>query len=151
MLIDAILAAEDDKFFEHRGIDLTGMARSVINNILKGAKAQGGSTITMQVARNFYLSSEKTFTRKIYEILLAMEIERNLTKEQILELYLNKIYLGKRAYGFGSAAFVYFGKRLDKINIAEAGYANRTAKSPLPNLILTRITKVDYSSKICFK
>ena len=130
VLIDAILAAEDDKFFEHRGIDLTGMARSVINNVLKGAKAQGGSTITMQVARNFYLSSEKTFTRKIYEILLAMEIERNLTKEQILELYLNKIYLGKRAYGFGSAAFVYFGKRLDKINIAEAAMLAGLPKAP---------------------
>ena len=130
VLIDAILAAEDDKFFEHRGIDLTGMARSVINNVLKGAKAQGGSTITMQVARNFYLSSEKTFTRKIYEILLAMEIERNLTKEQILELYLNKIYLGKRAYGFGSAAFVYFGKRLQKINIAEAAMLAGLPKAP---------------------
>ncbi len=130
VLIDAILAAEDDKFFEHRGIDLTGMARSLINNILKGAKAQGGSTITMQVARNFYLSSEKTFTRKIYEILLAIEIERNLTKEQILELYLNKIYLGKRAYGFGSAAFVYFGKRLDKINIAEAAMLAGLPKAP---------------------
>ncbi len=130
VLIDAILAAEDDKFFEHRGIDLTGMARSVINNVLKGAKAQGGSTITMQVARNFYLSSEKTFTRKIYEILLAMEIERNLTKEQILELYLNKIYLGKRAYGFGSAAFVYFGKRLDEINIAEAAMLAGLPKAP---------------------
>ena len=130
VLIDAILAAEDDKFFEHRGIDLAGMARSAINNILKGAKAQGGSTITMQVARNFYLSSEKTFTRKIYEILLAMEIERNLTKEQILELYLNKIYLGKRAYGFGSAAFVYFGKRLDKINIAEAAMLAGLPKAP---------------------
>ena len=130
VLIDAILAAEDDKFFDHRGIDLTGMARSVINNVLKGAKAQGGSTITMQVARNFYLSSEKTFTRKIYEILLAMEIERNLTKEQILELYLNKIYLGRRAYGFGSAAFVYFGKRLDKINIAEAAMLAGLPKAP---------------------
>jgi len=130
ILVDAILAAEDDKFFEHRGIDVTGMVRSVINNILKGAKAQGGSTITMQVARNFYLSSEKTFTRKIYEILLAMEIERNLTKEQILELYLNKIYLGKRAYGFGSAAFVYFGKRLDKINIAEAAMLAGLPKAP---------------------
>ena len=130
ILIDAILAAEDDRFFEHRGIDLTGMARSVINNIIKGAKAQGGSTITMQVARNFYLSSEKTFTRKIYEILLAMEIERQLTKEQILELYLNKIYLGKRAYGFGSAAFVYFGKRLDNINIAEAAMLAGLPKAP---------------------
>ena len=130
ILVDAILAAEDDRFFEHRGIDLTGMARSVINNIIKGAKAQGGSTITMQVARNFYLSSEKTFTRKIYEILLAMEIERQLTKEQILELYLNKIYLGKRAYGFGSAAFVYFGKRLDNINIAEAAMLAGLPKAP---------------------
>ena len=149
VLIDAILAAEDDKFFEHRGIDLTGMARSAINNVLKGAKAQGGSTITMQVARNFYLSSEKTFTRKIYEILLAMEIERNLTKEQILELYLNKIYLGKRAYGFGSAAFVYFGKRLQKINIAEAAMLAGLPKAP-SNLILTRIIEGRLSVKDMF-
>ena len=130
ILIEAILAAEDDRFFSHRGIDASGMVRSVINNILKGAKAQGGSTITMQVARNFYLSSEKTFTRKIYEILLAIEIERNLSKEQILELYLNKIYLGKRAYGFGSAAFVYFGKPLSQINIAEAAMLAGLPKAP---------------------
>ena len=130
ILIEAILAAEDDRFFSHRGIDTSGMVRSVINNILKGAKAQGGSTITMQVARNFYLSSEKTFTRKIYEILLAIEIERNLSKEQILELYLNKIYLGKRAYGFGSAAFVYFGKPLSQINIAEAAMLAGLPKAP---------------------
>ena len=130
VLIQAILAAEDDRFFKHQGIDINGILRSAINNILKGSKAQGGSTITMQVARNFYLSSEKTFTRKIYEVLLALEIERKLSKKQILELYINQIYLGKRAYGFASAAQIYFAKSLNKINIAEAAMLAGLPKAP---------------------
>ena len=130
ILIQAILAAEDDRFFKHQGIDINGILRSAINNILKGSKAQGGSTITMQVARNFYLSSEKTFTRKIYEVLLALEIERKLSKKQILELYINQIYLGKRAYGFASAAQIYFAKSLRKINIAEAAMLAGLPKAP---------------------
>ena len=109
-LVQAILAAEDDGFFQHRGIDFAGIARAMAANLFTGSKSQGASTITMQVARNFFLSSEKTFTRKIYEVLLASEIERKLSKNQILELYLNQIYLGKRAYGFAAASQTYFGK-----------------------------------------
>ena len=130
ILVQAILAAEDDRFFRHQGIDINGILRSAINNVLKGSKAQGGSTITMQVARNFYLSSEKTFTRKIYEVLLALEIERKLSKKQILELYINQIYLGKRAYGFASASQIYFAKSLSKINIAEAAMLAGLPKAP---------------------
>ncbi len=130
ILVQAILAAEDDRFFKHQGIDINGILRSAINNILKGSKAQGGSTITMQVARNFYLSSEKTFTRKIYEVLLALEIERKLSKKQILELYVNQIYLGKRSYGFASAAQIYFAKSLSKINVAEAAMLAGLPKAP---------------------
>ena len=130
ILVQAILAAEDDRFFKHQGIDINGILRSAINNVLKGSKAQGGSTITMQVARNFYLSSEKTFTRKIYEVLLALEIERKLSKKQILELYINQIYLGKRAYGFASASQIYFAKSLSKINIAEAAMLAGLPKAP---------------------
>ncbi len=130
VLVDSILAAEDDRFFKHQGIDINGILRSAINNILKGSKAQGGSTITMQVARNFYLSSEKTFTRKIYEVLLALEIERKLSKKQILELYINQIYLGKRAYGFASAAQIYFAKSLKEINISEAAMLAGLPKAP---------------------
>ncbi|OUW01282.1 MAG: hypothetical protein CBD16_05775 [Betaproteobacteria bacterium TMED156] len=130
VLIKSILAAEDDRFFKHQGIDINGILRSAINNILKGSKAQGGSTITMQVARNFYLSSEKTFIRKIYEVLLALEIERKLSKKQILELYINQIYLGKRAYGFASAAQIYFAKPLGRINIAEAAMLAGLPKAP---------------------
>ena len=130
VLIDAILAAEDDRFFQHQGIDLNGILRSAVNNLIKRSKAQGGSTITMQVARNFYLSSEKTFTRKIYEVLLALDIERKLSKKQILELYINKIYLGKRSYGFASAARIYFGKPLSEIGIAEAAMLAGLPKAP---------------------
>jgi penicillin-binding protein 1A len=129
-LVQAILAAEDDSFFEHRGIDFAGVARAALSNLTSGSKSQGASTITMQVARNFYLSSEKTFTRKIYEVLLASEIERNLTKNQILELYLNQIYLGKRAYGFAAASQTYFGKDLSQISLAEAAMLAGLPKAP---------------------
>lgn len=93
----AILAAEDNGFYEHSGIEFAGIARAAISNILTGRRGQGGSTITMQVARNFFLSTERTYTRKLYEIAMAYKIERNLTKDQILEVYLNQIYLGQRA------------------------------------------------------
>lgn len=129
-LVQAILAAEDDSFFEHRGIDFTGVLRAALSNLTSGSRSQGASTITMQVARNFYLSSEKTFTRKIYEVLLASEIERNLTKNQILELYLNQIYLGKRAYGFAAASQTYFGKDLSQISLAEAAMLAGLPKAP---------------------
>ena len=116
----AILAAEDNGFYEHSGIELAGIARAAISNVLTGRRGQGGSTITMQVARNFFLSTERTYTRKIYEIAMAYKIERHLTKDQILEVYLNQIYLGQRAYGFASAAQTYFGKQLSELTIGEA-------------------------------
>ncbi len=129
-LVQAILAAEDDAFFQHRGIDFMGIARAMVANVFSASRSQGASTITMQVARNFYLSSEKTFTRKIYEVLLASEIERTLTKNQILELYLNQIYLGKRAYGFAAASQTYFGKEISQINLAEAAMLAGLPKAP---------------------
>jgi penicillin-binding protein 1A len=126
----AILAAEDDRFFEHSGVDLMGIARAAFANVAAGGKAQGASTITMQLARNFFLSNERSYTRKIYEILLAFKIEKTLTKEQILEIYLNQIFLGQRAYGFASAAQVYYGKPLSKITAAEAAMLAGLPKAP---------------------
>lgn len=116
----AILAAEDDGFYEHPGIELSGIVRAAISNFVTGRRAQGGSTITQQVARNFFLSSERTYTRKLYEIAMSFKIERSLSKDEILEIYLNQIYLGQRAYGFQSAAKTYFGRPLDKLSIGEA-------------------------------
>lgn len=118
-LIKAILATEDARFYEHHGVDMRGIARAAFNMITRGTKEQGGSTITMQVARNFFLSREKTFTRKFNEILLAIKIENELSKDQILELYLNKIYFGKRAYGVVAAAQVYYGKTLKDLQLDE--------------------------------
>ncbi|ASQ45461.1 penicillin-binding protein 1A [Legionella clemsonensis] len=118
-LIHAILATEDQRFFEHPGVDILGLGRATVRMIQTGTKSQGGSTITMQVARNFFLSRKKTFLRKFNEILLAIKIDRELSKEKILELYLNKIYLGNRAYGVGAAAEVYYGKPLNELDLAE--------------------------------
>jgi penicillin-binding protein 1A len=126
----AILAAEDDRFFEHSGVDFVGIARAALANIAAGGKAQGASTITMQLARNIYLSNERSYARKIYEILLAFQIEHTLSKEQILEIYLNQIFLGQRAYGFASAAQIYFGKPLGKISAAEAAMLAGLPKAP---------------------
>ncbi|MBL8334300.1 MAG: penicillin-binding protein 1A [Rubrivivax sp.] len=126
---DAVLAAEDARFYSHGGVDYKGVARAALEN-LRDARSQGASTITMQVARNFYLSTEKTFTRKIYEILLALRIERLLTKDQILELYMNQIFLGQRASGFAAAADVYFGKPLKDLTIAEAAMLAGLPKAP---------------------
>ena len=107
----AILAAEDDRFYQHGGIDWMGVGRAALANMTHMSKTQGASTITMQVARNFYLSSEKTYTRKFYELLLTFKIEATLSKDQILDLYMNQIYLGHRAYdGFAAASRTYFGK-----------------------------------------
>ncbi len=116
----AILAAEDDGFYEHPGIEISGIVRAALTNLLSGRRSQGGSTITQQVARNFFLSSERTYTRKIYEIAMSFKIEHTLTKDEILEIYMNQIYLGQRAYGFQSAAKTYFGRPLDKISVGEA-------------------------------
>ncbi len=129
-MIDAILAAEDNRYFEHPGVDYQGILRAVINLAVTGKKSQGGSTITMQVARNFFLSSEKTYLRKINEIFLSFIIENELTKEEILELYLNKIYLGHRAYGIAAAAQVYYGKKIDQLTIAEMAMIAGLPKAP---------------------
>jgi penicillin-binding protein 1A len=126
---DAVLAIEDARFYQHGGVDYVGVLRAGLGN-LREARSQGASTITMQVARNFYLSTEKTFTRKIYEILLALKIERLLSKEQILELYMNQIYLGQRAYGFAAASEIYFGKPLKDVTIAEAAMLAGLPKAP---------------------
>ena len=126
---NAVLAIEDSRFFEHGGVDYKGMVRAALANLGK-VKSQGASTITMQVARNVYLSSEKTFTRKIYEILLTFKLEHLLTKNQILEIYMNQIYLGNRAYGFSAASEAYFGKPLKSITIAEAAMLAGLPKAP---------------------
>ncbi len=119
VLKDAVLAAEDARFYEHGGVDYKGILRAALAN-LRDARSQGGSTITMQVAKNFYLPTEKTYTRKIYELLLTLKIEKLLTKEQILELYMNQIFLGQRAHGFAAASDIYFGKPVKDLSIAEA-------------------------------
>jgi penicillin-binding protein 1A len=125
----AVLAIEDARFFEHSGVDYRGMLRAALAN-LGQAKSQGASTITMQVARNVYLSAEKSYTRKIYEVLLTFKLEHLLTKEQILEIYMNQIFLGQRAYGFSTAAQTYFGKQLKDVTIAEAAMLAGLPKAP---------------------
>ncbi len=129
-LKNAILAAEDERFYEHAGVDYVGVLRAALANLVSGGKRQGASTITMQVARNFFLSSEKTLSRKVYEALLAFKIEHNLSKDQILQLYINQIYLGQRAYGFASAAQTYFGKNLKDLSLAEAAMLAGLPKAP---------------------
>ena len=129
-LVKAILAAEDDRFFVHPGVDYQGILRAIYNLAVTGERSQGGSTITMQVARNFFLSREKTYLRKITEILLALKIERELSKEDILELYLNKIYLGNRSYGFEAAAKVYYGKPLKELDLAQLAMLAGLPKAP---------------------
>lgn len=126
----AILAAEDDRFYQHGGIDYTGVVRAIGANLVGGGKRQGASTITQQVARNFFLTGEKTYTRKLYEALLSFKIESNLSKDQIFELYINQIFLGQRAYGFAAAAQIYFGKPLKDISIAEAAMLAGLPKAP---------------------
>ena len=129
VLTDAVLAIEDARFYQHGGVDYVGVVRAGLANVSR-AKSQGASTITMQVARNVYLSSEKTFTRKIYEILLTYKLEHLLTKDEILEIYMNQIFLGNRAYGFASAADTYFGKSLKEITTAEAAMLAGLPKAP---------------------
>jgi len=126
---DSVLAIEDARFYQHGGVDYIGLLRASLANLGR-AKSQGASTITMQVARNVYLSSEKTFTRKIYEILLTTKLEHMLSKDQIFEIYLNQIYLGNRAYGFAAASEAYFGKPLKNISIAEAAMLAGLPKAP---------------------
>ena len=154
----AFLSAEDDRFFEHPGVDYQGILRAVINLISTGERGQGGSTITMQLARNFYLSSEKTYIRKLSEIFLALKIERELSKEKILELYLNKIYLGNRSYGVAAAAQVYYGATLDELTLAQTAMIAGLPKAPSRynpiinperaitrrNYVLSRMHELDY-------
>jgi penicillin-binding protein 1A len=130
LLKQAILAAEDDRFYEHSGVDYLGVLRAAYSNFVAGGVRQGASTITMQVARNFFLTREKTLTRKFSEALLAFKIEHNLSKDKILELYVNQIYLGQRSYGFAAAAQTYFGKPLQEINMAEAAMLAGLPKAP---------------------
>ena len=129
VMSNAVLAIEDARFYQHGGVDYLGVIRAALANLGK-AKSQGASTITMQVARNVYLSSEKTFTRKIYEILLTFKLEHQLSKDQILEIYMNQIFLGNRAYGFAAASETYFGKPLKDITIAEAAMLAGLPKAP---------------------
>jgi penicillin-binding protein 1A len=126
----AILAAEDDRFYEHGGVDYMGVLRAAFSNFTSGSVKQGASTITMQVARNFFLTKEKTWARKFNEVLLTFKIEHSLSKDEILQLYINQIYLGQRAYGFASAAQVYFGKPLGQVTIAEAAMLAGLPKAP---------------------
>tara|TARA_B110000503_G_scaffold104677_1_gene156191 strand:- start:54094 stop:56538 length:2445 start_codon:yes stop_codon:yes gene_type:complete len=128
--IEALLAAEDDNYFVHRGIDVMGLMRAMSELALTGEKGSGGSTLTMQVARNYFLSLDRTFMRKFNEILLAIEIERNLSKQEIFELYFNRIFLGHRAYGFEAASQVYYGKTISKLSLAQHAMLAGVPKAP---------------------
>ena len=132
-LVNAILATEDADFFHHRGVDFRGVARAIVANMRSGGRRQGASTITMQVARNFFLSPEKTWTRKFREVLLAFKIEYALSKDEILELYINKIFLGHRAYGFAAAAQIYYGKSLSELLLQEMAMLAALPKAPSRN------------------
>lgn len=161
----AILAAEDNGFYEHSGIEFMGFVRAALANILTGRKGQGGSTITMQVARNFFLSSERSYTRKLYEVALSLKIEQNLSKDKIFEVYANQIFLGNRAYGFGSAAKTYFGKDLRNVSISEAAVlaglpVAPSAYNPLVNMkratmrrnyVLGRMLQLGYIDDITYE
>ena len=129
-MVQAVISAEDAAFFSHPGVDIRGLLRAGVKLALTGKRKQGGSTITMQVARNFYLTRKKTYLRKVYEIFLAINIEQKLSKQEILELYLNKIYLGHRAYGVGAAARVYYGKTLDQLTLPEIAMIAGLPKAP---------------------
>ncbi|WP_281646087.1 penicillin-binding protein 1A [Parendozoicomonas sp. Alg238-R29] len=129
-LVNAFLAAEDDRFYSHNGVDIAGLARATLQLVSTGRIQSGGSTITMQVAKNFFLSHERVFSRKFNEILLALEIERELSKNEIIELYLNKIYLGNRAYGIEAAAQVYYGKSTRDLSLAQMAMIAGLPKAP---------------------
>ena len=163
--IKAVIAAEDDRFFEHSGVDITSLSRAVLELVKTGRIQSGGSTITMQVAKNFFLSHEKKFIRKFNEILLALQIEQSLSKQDILELYLNKIFLGNRAYGLAAAAEVYYGKDVGELNLAEIAMIAGLPKAPSRynpivnpkraeqrrNWILGRMLALGYIDELAFK
>lgn len=165
LMVKAFLATEDQRFLEHHGVDFYGLLRAAAEVLLTGSKVQGGSTITMQVARNFYLTREKTFLRKFTEILLSLKIEREFTKEQILELYLNKIFLGNRAYGIAAAAQVYFNKTLNQLTLPEMATIAGLPKAPSVinpivnpiaakqrrDHVLTRMLELGYISKSSYE
>ena len=132
-LVEAFLATEDNRFFQHEGVDLIGLGRAALSFLQTGERSQGGSTITMQVARNFYLSPEKTFRRKLSELLLSLHIERTLTKQEILELYFNKIFFGHRAYGISAAAEIYYGKTLRQLTLPQMAMLAGIPKAPSAN------------------
>ncbi len=132
-LIDAFLATEDSRFFEHGGVDVVGMGRALLSYASTGIKSQGGSTITMQVTRNFFLSPEKTFRRKLAEVLLALHVEQTLSKQEILELYLNQIFFGHRAYGVAAAADLYYGKQLTELTLPQMAMLAGLPKAPSSN------------------
>ena len=141
-LIDAILATEDSRFYEHHGIDPIGIVRAAVSLVLTGEKRQGASTLTMQLARGFFLTREKTYIRKVKEIFIALHMEQELTKQEILELYLNKIELGHRAFGFGAAAQVYYGKPLNELTLAQLATIAGLPKAPS---VLNPISRPDRS------
>lgn len=161
-MVQAILASEDDRFFEHPGVDYQGLLRAALELAKTGSKSQGGSTITMQVARNFFLTPEKSFMRKINEIVLSLNIESELTKEEILALYMNKIFLGQRSYGFAAAAQSYFGRPIDQLTVDEyallAGLpkapstlnpvANPEAAKNRRDYVLRRMTELGYITEV---
>lgn len=164
-LIDAILAAEDDSFYSHPGVDFAGVVRAAIENFKSGQTEQGASTITMQVARNYFLSREKTYTRKVREALLAFRLERMLTKDQILELYINKIFLGHRSYGFAAAARIYYGKSLSDLSLPETAMLAGLPKAPSRdnpftnsaraldrrNYVLSRMRKLEFIDQVTYE
>ena len=133
VLKNAILAAEDDRFYQHAGVDILGVVRAAYSNLFARGRRQGASTITMQLARNMFLSPEQTLTRKLYEVLLAFKIESTLTKDQILEIYINQIFLGQRSHGFSAASQTYFGKSMGDLNAAEAAMLAGLPKAPSQN------------------
>lgn len=162
---NAILAAEDSDFYSHPGIKITGIARAAVINLLTGRRAQGGSTITQQVARNFFLTTQRTYTRKLYEIAMSFKIEDELTKDQILEIYMNQIYLGQRAYGFASAARTYFGRSLNELSVGEAAtiaglpvapsaynpIVNPTMATMRRNYVLRRMYDLGYIDELTYQ
>ena len=164
-LLNAILASEDAHFYQHSGVDFTGILRAILANFRSGGHGQGASTVTMQVARNYFLTREKTYTRKFKEVLLAFKLEKQLNKQQILELYVNKIFLGHRSYGFGAAAQVYYGKPVAELDLAQHAMLAGLPKAPSSNnpisnparaisrrnYVLGRMLKLDYISPQQYK
>ncbi len=163
-MINAVISSEDSRFYQHSGVDYRGLFRAVIELLRTGRKGQGGSTITMQVARNFFLSSEKTYIRKIKEIFLSFKLEQHFSKEKILELYLNKIYLGHRAYGIASAAKIYYGKDIHELNLDQYAMIAGLPKAPSKynpitnkkratlrrNYVLNRMLELEYINQAQF-